>query len=242
MEQTVRGKIHSVESFGAVDGPGVRYVVFLQGCPLRCQYCHNPDTWSIADGKETDSATQAKEIATYRNFIKNGGVTLSGGEPLMQPEFSLDIIRRCRQEGFHTALDTAGSVPLKTAQPVVEAADLILLDLKALDAALCQELTGRDNANALALLNFCEATNKPVWIRHVMVPGVTLSESRLRELADFLTKYRCIQKIELLPFHQMGRYKWDALQLEYKLKDTPEPDKDELLMAKSIFQARNLPL
>ena len=171
----VTGRVHSFESFGTLDGPGVRFVVFLQGCPLRCRYCHNPDTWELGGGMEISSAEVVGKIESCRNFIRSGGVTLSGGEPLMQPEFARDILERCARAGFHTALDTAGSVPLERSRPVIDRADLLLLDIKALNPALCRELTGRDNRNTLATLDYCEETARPVWIRHVLVPGFTLS-------------------------------------------------------------------
>ncbi len=231
------GRIHSFESFGAVDGPGIRFIVFFQGCPLRCQFCHNPDTWHADGGREIEAAELVKNIAAYRNFIKNGGVTLSGGEPLMQPEFAREVLTLCKKEGFHTAIDTAGSLPLDKVRGAVEAADMLLLDIKTLDPDLCRELTGRDNRNALDLLNFCEKIGKTVWIRHVLVPGITLVETRLRELADFLQGYSCVKKVELLPFHQLGRYKWEALNEKYPLADTPEPSSEEIKEADKIFSA-----
>lgn len=246
----VKGRIHSIESFGTLDGPGVRYVLFLQGCALRCLYCHNPDTWEMCNaepgsnvtvGKEYDSEEIEADILTYRNFIKSGGVTLSGGEPLLQPEFALDLINRCKRNGIHTAIDTAGSVQLSISKPVLDAVDMILLDIKALDNDLCIELTGRSNAQTLATLNYCEQINKPVWLRHVLVPGYTLDEKKLEQLADYLANFSCIQTVELLPFHKMGEYKWKELGIEYKLEGTREPAKEELLMAKKIFEDKGMP-
>lgn len=238
----VVGRIHSIESFGAVDGPGIRYVLFVQGCPLSCLFCHNPDSWDRNDGKLTDSEVIVNDIKSYKNFIKKGGVTISGGEPLFQPEFVLDIIRRCKAEGIHTAIDTSGAVGLKIAKPVVKEADLILLDIKAIDPVMCKKISGLSNENALALLNYCEIIGKPVWIRHVMVPGYTLERSQLELLADYLTNFTCIEKIELLPFHKMGEFKWEQLEIEYKLGDTPEPTKEEIKMANEIFRKKNLPV
>lgn len=233
---SVIGSVHSVESLGTLDGPGLRYVVFLQGCSLRCRYCHNPDTWNLKGGKSTDSRDLVKEILGYRNFIAKGGVTISGGEPLKQPEFALDVIERLKQEGLHTALDTAGSVPLELAKPVLDAADLILLDIKSLDDRMCFSLTGMGNANTLSTLAYCQSIGKKVWIRHVLVPGWTLEEQMLKELADFLKAFSCIEQVELLPYHRMGQYKWEQLKLHYSFKDVPEPTKRELLMARSIFE------
>ncbi len=231
----MKGRIHSVESFGTLDGPGVRYIVFLQGCPLRCRYCHNPDTWETAGGHEISVEALTREIVSCRNFICSGGVTLSGGEPLMQPEFALALLQACRNAGFHTALDTAASIPPEHAKPVLDAADLILLDIKSADDVLCRELTGRGNANALAALDHCEATGKPVWIRHVLVPGFTLDDEKLRELAETLRPYRCIERIDLLGFHRLGFFKWDALHIPNPLAETPEVTEAERQHAETVL-------
>lgn len=239
---TVTGRIHSIETFGAVDGPGIRYVLFLQGCPLRCQFCHNPDSWDFKGGTSMTVKEVMKDIKEYRSFIKRGGVTLSGGEPLAQPEFVLALLKECRKNGFHTAVDTSGAVKLAVSKPVIDAADMLLLDIKALDPALCKEITGKSNSNALDILNYCEKTGKMVWIRHVVIPGLTLDNRRLEELADFLKKYRCIDKIELLPFHKMGEYKWEVLKEKYRLSDTPEPTSEEMDRVTEIFSGRGLPV
>lgn len=237
---SIQGTVHSVETFGTLDGPGVRYVLFLQGCSLRCRYCHNPDTWSMKGKGVTDSATVVKEILTYRSFIGKGGVTLSGGEPLMQPAFALDIIQRCKKEGLHTALDTAGSVPLEFSRPVIDAADLILLDIKSLDDKQSFSLTGMGNANTLATLEYCESIGKKVWLRHVLVPGWTLDEKRLEALAAYLKDFSCIEQVELLPYHSMGQYKWEQLKLDYTLKGVKEPSEKELSMARAVFERQGL--
>lgn len=239
---SVKGSLHSIETFGTLDGPGIRYVLFLQGCALRCLYCHNPDTWKTGAGKEVDSQEVVKEILTYKNFIRKGGVTLSGGEPLLQPEFAMDVIQRCREHGIHTAVDTAGSVSLLRSAPVLDAVDLVLLDIKSLKDSQCISLTGKSNSNTLATLDYCEQIGKPVWLRHVLVPGWTLEMSQLKELAEFLKPYQCIQKIELLPFHKMGEYKWKALKLQYQLEDTKEPTEEELIQAKKLFAEAGLPV
>ncbi len=234
MDSGIPGRIHSYESFGTLDGPGVRFVVFLQGCPLRCRYCHNPDTWECGGGRPVTSAEVMKAILSCRNFL-SGGVTLSGGEPLAQPEFAADLLRRCRAAGLHTAVDTAGSFPLSRSANVIDEADLLLLDIKALDDALCRELTGHGNFNTLATLDYCEQHGKPVWIRHVLVPGFTLVRERLTALAGYLSSYSCIQRIDLLPFHKMAEFKWKELRLHNTLAGTPEPEKEEIRMAEEIF-------
>lgn len=234
MDSGIPGRIHSYESFGTLDGPGVRFVVFLQGCPLRCRYCHNPDTWECGGGRPVTSAEVMKAILSCRNFL-SGGVTLSGGEPLAQPEFAADLLRRCRAAGLHTAVDTAGSFPLSRSANVIDEADLLLLDIKAFDDALCRELTGHGNFNTLATLDYCEQRGKPVWIRHVLVPGFTLVRERLTALAGYLSSYSCIQRIDLLPFHKMAEFKWKELRLHNTLAGTPEPEKEEIRMAEEIF-------
>lgn len=235
------GYVHSIESFGAVDGPGVRYVLFLQGCGLRCLYCHNPDTWRPTCGKLVDSEQVAADIHSYRNFIRTGGVTISGGEPLLQPEFVTDLLERCKKNGIHTAVDTAGSVPLSVSKSVIDAADMLLLDIKSLDEELCKRLTGQGPENTLATLDYCEQTKKRVWLRHVLVPGLTLNKALLEEMADYLQAFTCIELTELLPFHKMGEFKWEELNLKYELRETTTPSKDELQMVKETFERYNLP-
>ncbi len=234
------GYLHSVETFGALDGPGIRYVLFLQGCPLRCGFCHNPDTWQPYSGKAVTPEDAFQDILKYKNFISSGGVTLSGGEPLLQPEFCEKLISLCHSVEIHCAVDTAGSIPLDLCRQAVDAADLLLLDIKALDPILCEKLTGQDNKNALALLEYCEASKKAVWIRHVLVPGLTLRRELLENLAEYLSGFSCVEQVELLPFHKMGEYKWEALNLRSPLSATCEPTKAEVSEAKAIFQSHGL--
>lgn len=229
------GYIHSTETFGAVDGPGIRYVIFLQGCPLRCLYCHNPDSWKLKDGKKRSISELIKEIKPYMNYLKNGGVTLSGGEPMLQHEFCFKLVKKLKKMDIHVAIDTAGSIPLKFSQKIIDASDLLLLDIKALNQELCVNLTSAENSNTLKTLDYCEKIEKPVWIRHVIVPGYTLNMDYLEELAQYLEKYKCIQMIELIPFHKMGEFKWKMLNLDYKLYDVLEPTDEEMKKVKKIF-------
>lgn len=242
MTSNTKGRLHSVETFGALDGPGIRYVLFLQGCPLRCQYCHNPDTWKPEKNNLVTAEEAVRDLLRYKNFIASGGVTLSGGEPLMQPDFCREVIDLCHQEGIHCAIDTSGGVPLAICRHAVDAADLLLLDIKALEPELCKALTGQDNRNALELLSYCEITGKDVWIRHVLVPELTLTKHRLTQLAEFLSAYSCIRRVELLPFHKMGEYKWEAMGMTSPLSTTREPTAQELDMARAIFKDRGLPI
>lgn len=242
MADIVTGRVHSIESFGAVDGPGVRFVVFLQGCPLKCRYCHNPDSWDPAYGKKMTSDYLVREILSYRNFIKNGGVTISGGEPLLQHEFVKAVLEECREHGVHTAIDTAGSIPLSVCRDTIDAADMLLLDIKDVDTEDCKTLTGKGNENAFSVLDYCESVKKPAWIRHVILPGYTLNWDKLERLAERLSSYTCIERVELLPFHKMGEYKWEALEQEYLLADIQPPTKEEMSRVKQIFLDHGLRL
>ena len=206
----VMGRIHSVESFGALDGPGIRYVLFLQGCPLRCLFCHNPDSWNAEGGQAIGSVDVVRDILRYQNFIRRGGVTLSGGVSLLA----------CRQ--------------------AVDAADMLLLDMKAANDPLFRTLTGRGMDNTLDILQHCETTRKPVWIRHVLVPGYTLTEPHLHELGRLLRDFACIERVELLPFHKMGEYKWEALGYPYTLTDTQPPEAAEVARAQEILTSYGL--
>lgn len=237
MAEEILGHIHSMESFGAVDGPGIRCVLFLQGCPLRCKFCHNPDTWPAQGGQNMTPEQAIRRVIRYKPYIqKTGGVTLSGGEPLLQSAFCLEFARLAHQEGLHVAVDTSGALPLDKVEEAVREADLLLLDIKAMDAEVCRSLTGQDNQNALALLNWCEENHKPVWIRHVLVPGITLKDELLSALARHIAHFRCVEKVELLPFHKLGEQKWANCAAAYELYDTPEPTEEQVQRAKQIFQ------
>lgn len=238
MENEVLGRVHSVETFGAVDGPGIRYVVFTQGCPLRCLYCHNPDSWEVTGGTETSSKNVADDIAKYKAFLKHGGVTLSGGEPLLQPDFSADILKRCKKMGLHTALDTAGTAPISESRKVVEQADLLLLDVKSANEGLALKLTGRGLEFVKNMLTLCDELKKSVWIRHVLVPTLTLDFKLVDELGDFLLQYKCVEKVELLPFHKMGEYKWKNLGLDYKLEAVQPPSAEEVEQCRAILERK----
>ena len=235
---TAEGRIHSVETFGSLDGPGIRYIVFFQGCPLRCLYCHNVDTLDPKGGMLKTSDEIVADILRYKSFISTGGVTLSGGEPLFQPEFEKEFLVKCHENGIHTAIDSSGGIPLQKCKEALDEADLILLDIKALPDDLCTRIIGQSSKNSIDILNYREKTGKSVWIRHVIVPGLTLDYGLLTSLADFLKNYKCIERIELLPFHKMGEYKWKELNKAYTLTDTPEPTYTEIENAKRIFSER----
>lgn len=239
--KSTAGFVHHTESFGAVDGPGIRYVFFLQGCSMRCQYCHNPDAIPACGGARWTAGQVAAEAARYRNFIKGGGVTFSGGEPLLQAEFVRAASVLLHREGLHVAIDTAGAEPLEKTKAAIDEADLLLLDIKAIAPAMSKRLTGRDNANTFKTLDHCESIGKPVWIRHVLLHGYTLDDRQLALLAQKLRSYTCIQRVELLPFHKLGEPKWDNLGWAYKLRDTPATTRAEVEHAKEVLQRNGCP-
>lgn len=238
----MKGYIHSLESFGAVDGPGIRYVVFMQGCPMRCLYCHNPDSWKLKDGSKMSVRELVNKIKSFKNYIKDGGVTISGGEPLLQSNFVCKLIKKLHSLQIHVAIDTSGCIDLKKSQKALQRADLILLDVKALEDKMHKQITSHSNKNPRLTLDFCEKINKPVWIRHVLLPGYTLDDNKLKDLAVFLKNYKCVQNIELLPFHKMGEYKWQNLGYKYTLYDTQSPTQDQVDQAKAIFKKHKLPV
>lgn len=211
------GRIHSMESFATVDGPGIRTVLFFQGCPLKCLYCHNVDTRSesSSSSKEYDSSELIKQILRFKPYYQasGGGVTASGGEPTFQPKFLGEIFRLCKAEGIHTTLDTSGYVDLDKAQLYLPYTDLVLLDIKHLDNEKCLELTGKTNERALEFLLMLQKSNIPVILRQVIIPHWTDSKEYLESLADLSNSYSCINKVELLPYHKLGDKKWESLGL-----------------------------
>ncbi len=231
------GYIHSIETGSTVDGPGLRYVVFFQGCPLRCKFCHNPDTWQCKIGMGTSYTVEelVSDILQYKNFLKNGGVTLSGGEPLMQAEFAAEVVQRCAAHRLHTAIDTGGGVQLELARSAIDAAQLILLDIKHIDDEKCWALTGQGNKNSLQLLDYCQQTGKEVWIRQVIVPGLTDDLQDLERLAGWIAQYSVVNRVEILPFHKMGEYKWEQLGFNYELKNTHAPTEESLRRIRELF-------
>jgi len=235
----VNGKIHSFETFGTVDGPGIRFVVFLKGCPLTCKYCHNRDAWSTEGAKLYTAEEVMSEIKKYRHFINssNGGVTVSGGEALTQPEFVRQLFVKCREEGIHTAVDTSGYVNVEDVKDVMEYTDLVLLDLKQADEKKHRDLTGVENDKIKRFTQYLCDINKPVWIRYVLVPGYTDDEADLKAAYEYLKKFKNIEKIEVLPYHKMGKIKWDKLKVEYPLEGVPEPTTEEVQKAKNILMS-----
>ncbi|MDX8360564.1 pyruvate formate-lyase-activating protein [Cytobacillus sp. IB215316] len=232
----MKGRIHSVETCGTVDGPGLRYIVFTQGCPLRCIYCHNPDTWKVAGGKEEDTNDLIEDIKKYMSYMSfsNGGVTVSGGEPLIQADFIIDLFKKCKALGIHTALDTAGSVIPANIDEILDLTDLVLLDIKHIDEQKHQDITGLSNKNTISFANRLNDKGIPIWVRHVLVPGYTDQEQDLDRLGQFIGTLSNVEKVEILPYHKMGEYKWKALCLDNELIDTNPPSAEEVDKAYKI--------
>ncbi|HEY5585186.1 MAG TPA: pyruvate formate-lyase-activating protein [Ruminiclostridium sp.] len=233
----VKGRVHSFETFGTVDGPGIRFIVFLKGCLLRCKYCHNRDAWSAEDAKLYTAEEVMTEIKKYRNFIdsSNGGVTVSGGEPLIQTEFVKQLFIKCKEEGIHTTVDTSGYVKVEEVKEVLEYTDLVLLDLKHANANKHRALTGVENDKIKIFTQYLSDINKPVWIRYVLVPGYTDQEEDLLLAYEYLKNFKNIEKIEVLPYHSMGKIKWDNLNVEYPLEGVPSPTDEDVEKAKNIL-------
>lgn len=236
------GHIHSFESFGTVDGPGVRYVVFLQGCPLRCKYCHNPDTWN-AGGEERTAESVATQALRYKNYFGDkGGVTVTGGEPLLQIDFVIELFTLLKAKGVHTCVDTSGITfqadkpeILEKYKKLLEVTDLFLLDIKHIDDKACKELTGQSNAHTLAFAKFLSDNGKKMWIRQVLVPNITDDDESLQRTRAFIDTLETVEKVEVLPYHTMGVVKYEKLGLEYPLADVKAPTKERVLNAKRIL-------
>ena len=222
------GKIHSFETFGAADGPGVRYIVFLHGCDFRCAYCHNPDTWARPPAFElTPDEVLAKALRYREYWGAEGGITLSGGEPMLQARFAAELFERAHDLGVTTCLDTAaGPFDRSDAQirRLIDATDTVLLDIKAFGGELHRTVTGRDNASVLDCARYLSEIGRRTWIRRVLVPGLTNGEDDLRRTGEFIRSLGNVEKVEVLPYHTMGRAKWNALGMDYGLEDTPPPD------------------
>jgi len=223
-----------------VDGPGIRYVVFLAGCTLRCKYCHNPDTWKRTNGKLTTVGEIIKEILKYQSYFKftGGGVTISGGEPLNQPDFLVELLKACREHGLHTVVDTSGSATVEVAERVFKYTDLLLLDIKSYNPQVFKEVTGVELKYSLDLLNISQRLNVPVWVRFVLVPGLTDNINDIKDLAAFLKGFSNVEKTEVLPFHKEGEYKWKNAGMTYELADTQPPSTQQVQAIQKIFNEK----
>lgn len=239
----MKGRIHSFESFGTVDGPGIRFVVFLQGCPLRCQYCHNPDTWGFG-GEEYSAEEVANRALKYKNYFgDNGGVTVTGGEPLLQLDFVIELFKILKSKGMNTCVDTSGITfdsqnekTLEKFKELLPLTDLFMLDIKHIDDEACKKLTGQGNARTLAFARFLSENKKKLWIRQVIVPNLTDNEEDLKKTRAFIDSLDTVEKVEVLPYHTLGVVKYEKLGLDYVLKGVEKPAKEIMERAKEILK------
>lgn len=239
----IKGNIHSTESFGSVDGPGVRFLIFLQGCALRCRYCHNADTWSLSGGVQMSAGELLDKAERYRPYWgADGGITVSGGEPLLQIEFLIELFKEAKRRGINTCIDTAGQ-PFTRKEPffsrfceLLELTDLFIVDIKHIDSKDHRRLTGRGNENILDMFRFLSERKKPVWIRHVLVTGITDDDALLKRTREFIETLKNVERIEVLPYHSMGAYKWRELGIPYTLENIAPPDSGRVRNAEMILR------
>ena len=239
----VKGYIHSTESFGSVDGPGVRFIIFVNGCPMRCQFCHNPDTWKMQDGEERTTDELLKTALRYRSYWKKeGGITVSGGEPLMQMDFMIDLFKKAKAEGVHTNIDTCGAVFTREEpffsklEELMKYTDMLMLDIKHIDDEQHKILTGHSNKNILEFARYLSDIKKPIWIRHVVVPERSDYDEYLERLHDFIETLDNVEKVEVLPYHTLGEYKWKELGYDYPLAGIDPPTKERVENANRILE------
>ena len=238
-----KGYIHSLESFGSVDGPGVRYVIFLSGCAMRCQFCHNPDTWNMQAGTPYTADELIEKALRYRSYWgSKGGITVSGGEPLLQIDFLLELFTKAKEKGVHTTLDTCGN-PFTREEPffskfekLMEVTDLVMLDIKHMDEEQHVLLTGQKNDNILDMAKYLSDTGKSMWIRHVLVPERSDRDDYLWKLHDFIEKLDHVERVEVLPYHTLGVYKWKELGIPYGLEGIEPPTQERIQNANEILK------
>lgn len=232
----MEGYIHSTESFGTVDGPGIRFVIFFQGCPMRCKYCHNPDTWTVGQGTKRTVESLLEEYDSVKEFMKGGGITCTGGEPMLQFEFLTELFEKAHEKGIHTCLDSSG-ITFDPKNPdkykrLLANTDLVMLDIKHIDREEHKKLTGHYNDNILAYAKFLSENNIPIWIRHVVVPGITDKPEYLNRLGHFIAHLKTLKALDVLPYHTMGKVKYEQLGIDYPLGDTPALTQEEAKKAR----------
>lgn len=234
------GKIHSIETFGTVDGPGIRFVLFLKGCPLRCLYCHNPDTWTNDGALQLDEKEIISRVLKYKNYYRNGGLTISGGEPLVQIDFLIELCKLAKMNNIHTAIDTSGCTfnenDTNKFDELIKYVDLFLVDIKHINEEKCIKLTGKTNVNTLNFLTYLDKKSIKVWIRQVLLPGYTTDEEDLFQTRKFIESLSNVEKIEVLPYHTMGEVKYQNLNIKYPLKGIEPPSKELVNRAYKILK------
>lgn len=240
MEKNLKyyARIHSTESFGTVDGPGIRFVLFLQGCHLQCKYCHNRDTWDMKGGEYKSVDDILEKIKRYKNYmlLSGGGVTVTGGEPLLQVKFLIELFKRLKEEGIHTCIDTSGIVAITDdIKEVLKYTDLVLLDIKHIDDEKCKKLVGVSNKRELEFAEYLSQNKIKMWIRQVLVPGYTDDEQDLIKLKKFIKSLKTVEKVQILPYHSMGKYKWEKLGVKYELENVRDANDADVERAKKIL-------
>ena len=236
------GYIHSYETFGTKDGPGIRFIYFLQGCHLRCLYCHNADTWNKGDKVKMTPDEAFHEIEKVKGFIKTGGVTVSGGEPLMQAQFVLELFKKCKEHNIHTCVDTNGYLFNDDIEKVLDLTDLVLLDIKHINPEKYFQLTEAELEPTLQFMNYLSKINKPTWLRYVLVPGYTDDPKDLENWAKYVSQFSNVERVDVLPFHQMGASKWKDIGRKYPLQNCRPADMNDVIKATTIFKKYNLRL
>lgn len=241
----MKAALHSIETFGSVDGPGVRFVIFLKGCPMRCQFCHNPDTWQMGEPDTTADELLNKALRYRSYWGKEGGITVSGGEPLLQIDFLIELFQKAKKKGIHTVIDTSGN-PFTREEPffskfkeLMKVTDLILLDIKHIDEEKHRQLTGQPNANILDMAQYLSSIRKPVWIRHVLVPQRNDTEEDLTRLDAFIKTLSNVERLDILPYHTLGAYKWKELGYTYPLEGIDPPGKEAIALAHRILHTEH---
>lgn len=240
----MKGNIHSIETFGTVDGPGIRFVLFVKGCPLRCAYCHNPDTWDPRSENQMEPQEVVDQVLKYKGYYSGkGGITISGGEPLLQIDFLIELCKLCKKNGIGTAVDTSGYIYnennpelMKKFDELIKYTDLFLLDIKQIDEKKCIDLTSKSNKNTLAFAKYLDKNNIKMWIRQVLVPGYTTDEEDLRKEYEFLSSLKNVEKVEVLPYHTLGIKKYMELGIPYRLEGVEPPTKEQVTLAKKILR------
>ena len=232
-------RVHSIETFGTVDGPGIRFVLFLQGCYLQCKYCHNRDTWDLKGGEPKSLDDILEKIKRYKNYmmLSGGGVTVTGGEPFLQVKFLIELFKKLKEEGIHTCIDTSGIVAITDdVKELLKYTDLVLLDIKHIDDEKCKKLVGVSNKRELEFAQYLSENNIEIWIRQVLVPGYTDDEEDLKRLKKFIKSLKTVENVQVLPYHSMGKFKWEKLGNKYELEDVRDANQDDVDRVKKILE------